>query len=99
MSQVVVGPVDAPATDLGSLISLDHRDNVAGMVDRAREAGAKVVTGGRPRTRALEAGGYYEPTPVGGAGPDAEIVHDGGFGPPPGAPPSRGAHVGPGGGS
>src|SRR3712207_4921344 len=30
MSQVVVGPVDDPATDLGSLISLGHRDNVAG---------------------------------------------------------------------
>ena len=48
MSQVVVGPVDDPATDLGSLLSGKHRDSDAAMVDRARTAGAKVVTGGRP---------------------------------------------------
>jgi betaine-aldehyde dehydrogenase len=81
MSQVVVGPVDDPATDLGSLISLDHRDRVAGMVDRAREAGAKVVTGGRPGTGALEAGAYYEPTLVVDAAQDSEIVQDEVFGP------------------
>ena len=81
MSQVVVGPVDDPATDLGSLISLNHRDNVAGMVDRAREAGAKVVTGGRPGTGALEAGAYYEPTLVVDAAQDSEIVQDEVFGP------------------
>ncbi|SDZ06928.1 1-pyrroline dehydrogenase [Geodermatophilus africanus] len=81
MSQVVVGPVDDPATDLGSLISLDHRDNVAGMVDRAREAGAKVVTGGRPGSGALKAGAYYEPTLVVDAAQDSEIVQDEVFGP------------------
>src|SRR5919107_1566167 len=58
MSQVVVGPVDDPATDLGSLISVNHRDNVAGMVDRAREAGAKGVTGGGPRSRSPGGGAH-----------------------------------------
>ena len=81
MSQVVIGPVDDLATDLGSLISVAHRDSVAGMVDRARSAGAKVVTGGRPGTGALEAGAYYEPTLVVDAAQDSEIVQEEIFGP------------------
>jgi betaine-aldehyde dehydrogenase len=81
MSQVIVGPLDDPATDLGSLISTAHRDNVAAMVDRARSAGAKVVTGGRRGTGALEAGAYYEPTLVVDAAQDSEIVQEEIFGP------------------
>jgi betaine-aldehyde dehydrogenase len=81
MSQVVIGPVDDPATDLGSLVSLAHRDKVAAMVDRARAAGAKVVTGGRNGTGALEAGAYYEPTLVIDAAQDSEIVQEEIFGP------------------
>jgi betaine-aldehyde dehydrogenase len=81
MGRVVVGAVDDPATDLGSLISLRHRDKVAAMVDRARDAGAKVVTGGRAGTGALERGAYYEPTLVVDAAQDSEIVQDEVFGP------------------
>jgi betaine-aldehyde dehydrogenase len=81
MAGVVVGPVDDQATDMGSLISLAHRDRVAAMVDRARDAGAKVVTGGRPGTGALERGAYYEPTLVVDAAQDSEIVQDEVFGP------------------
>ncbi len=81
MAQVVIGPVDDPATDLGSLISIRHRDNVAAMVDRARTAGAKVVTGGRPCAGGLETGAYYEPTLVVDAAQDSEVVQDEIFGP------------------
>ncbi|MDT0353087.1 gamma-aminobutyraldehyde dehydrogenase [Pseudonocardia charpentierae] len=81
MSQVVIGRIDDPATDLGSLISTRHRDHVAGMVDRARAAGAKVVTGGRRGTGDLESGAYYEPTLVIDAAQDSEIVQEEIFGP------------------
>jgi acyl-CoA reductase-like NAD-dependent aldehyde dehydrogenase len=81
MAQVVVGPTDDPATELGSLMSAAHRDKVAGMVERARAAGAKVVTGGRPGTGALEEGAYYEPTLVVDAAQDSEIVQEEIFGP------------------
>ncbi len=81
MSQVVLGPVYDPATDLGSLISTAHRDDVAGMVDRARAAGAKVVTGGRAGTGDLAVGAYYEPTLVVDAAQDSEIVQEEVFGP------------------
>ena len=81
MSHVVVGAVDDPATDLGSLISGKHRDTVAGIVDRARDGGAKVVTGGRCGTGALEAGAYYEPTLVVDAAQNSEVVQEEIFGP------------------
>ena len=81
MSHVVLGAVDDPATDLGSLISFAHRDKVAGMVDRARDTGAKVLTGGRCGTGALEAGGYYEPTLIIDAVQSSEIVQEEVFGP------------------
>ena len=81
MGRVVVGPVDDPATDLGSLISTAHRDRVAALVDRARDAGAKVVTGGRPGTGSLARGAYYEPTLIVDAAQDSEIVQQEVFGP------------------
>jgi betaine-aldehyde dehydrogenase len=81
MDGVVAGPVDDPATDLGSLISRPHRDRVAAMVERARGAGAKVVTGGRCGTGDLAVGAYYEPTLVVDAAQDSEIVQDEVFGP------------------
>ncbi len=81
MSQVIIGDVDDLATDLGSLISRQHRDRVAGLVDRARAGGAKIVTGGRPGTGDLEAGAYYEPTLIVDAAQDSEIVQDEIFGP------------------
>jgi betaine-aldehyde dehydrogenase len=46
MSKVVVGDPADPNTDLGPLISLAHRDKVAGIVARAPREGARVVTGG-----------------------------------------------------
>lgn len=81
MAQIVMGPTDDPATDLGSLISLNHRDKVSAMVERARGTGAKVVTGGRPGTGALERGAYYEPTLIVDATQESEIVQEEIFGP------------------
>jgi acyl-CoA reductase-like NAD-dependent aldehyde dehydrogenase len=51
-------PLD-PETQVGSLISTAHRDRVHGFVERGREEGAEVVTGGRP---ANGKGAFYEPT-------------------------------------
>ncbi|MBR7502882.1 aldehyde dehydrogenase family protein, partial [Mycobacterium tuberculosis] len=51
MAGVRLGDPSDPATDMGSLISLTHRDRVAAMVERAREAGATIRTGGQIPTR------------------------------------------------
>ena len=72
-------PLD-PATDIGPLISVAQRDRVAGFVDRARAAGAKIVTGGRV-PEGLGHGAFYAPTLVVDAAQDSEIVRQEVFGP------------------
>jgi betaine-aldehyde dehydrogenase len=81
MDDVRFGPLDDPATDMGSLISLKQRDKVASMVDAAREAGATVVCGGRAAGGAFAAGAYYEPTLITDAAQDSAIVQQEIFGP------------------
>jgi betaine-aldehyde dehydrogenase len=78
MAGVRVGDPTDPATDLGPLVSFAQRDRVAGFVDRARDAGAKIVTGGD--IPALN-GAYYLPTLITGVGQDAEVVQSEIFGP------------------
>ena len=53
--------------DLGSLVSVDHRDRVAAHVDDARQKGATVLTGGQPRPDLGPA--FYEPTILEGVTP------------------------------
>ncbi len=57
--QLRVGDPLDPETQVGSLISSEHRDKVHGFVERGREEGAEVVTGGE-----LEGGkgAFYKPT-------------------------------------
>ncbi len=82
MAGVRVGPTSDPGTDLGALISRRHRDRVAGMVERAKAAGAKVVCGGSaPEDEQLRLGSYYLPTLVVDADQRSEIVQDEVFGP------------------
>jgi betaine-aldehyde dehydrogenase len=77
---VRLGPTSDPATDLGPLISMAHRDKVAGMVDRAR-AYARIVTGGEVPDGTLAAGSYYTPTLIADAGKTNEVIRDEVFGP------------------
>ena len=51
-------PLD-PETQVGSLISPEHRDKVHGFVERGREEGAEVVTGGEVGNGK---GAFYPPT-------------------------------------
>jgi betaine-aldehyde dehydrogenase len=70
-------PLD-PSTDIGPLISADHRDRVHGFVSRAVDAGATAVVGGE-----LPAGHgfFYPPTLIVGAQQSSEIVQGEVFGP------------------
>ena len=78
MAGVKLGDPMDPLTDLGPLVSYAQRDRVAGFVDRAVEAGAKVVTGG---TAPGGPGAYYQPTLIVDAAQDSEIVQREVFGP------------------
>ena len=74
-------PVGRPAdegVDLGPVVSSAQRERMAGMVDRAREAGAEVVTGG---AKVDGDGFFFQPTVVAGPAQDAEIVQKEVFGP------------------
>jgi betaine-aldehyde dehydrogenase len=59
--RLVVGPGLDPATDVGPLISTDHRDSVAAYVDDAKQRGAKAIAGGTI-PEGLPNGAYYLPT-------------------------------------
>ncbi|MGI5323886.1 aldehyde dehydrogenase [Actinomadura nitritigenes] len=62
-----VGPGTDPATQVAPLVTHAHRDRVAGMVDRARAEGARVLCGGRaPDGDAWSRGAYYLPTVLDG---------------------------------
>ncbi|MFN8189813.1 MAG: aminobutyraldehyde dehydrogenase [Nocardioidaceae bacterium] len=78
LAAIRVGAPDDPTTDIGPLISAEHRDRVHGFVSRAVEAGARVVTGGEIPPGA---GFAYPPTLVTGVEQSAEIVQDEVFGP------------------
>jgi betaine-aldehyde dehydrogenase len=78
MNKVVVGDPHDPDTDLGPLISMAHRDKVAGMVARAAGQGGRVVTGGVIPDLP---GSFYRPTLIADVAEDSEVYRDEIFGP------------------
>ena len=81
MVSVRLGDPFDERTDQGPLISRRQQEHVSGFVERAREAGAKVVCGGAVPGGALARGAYYEPTLIVDALQRSEIVQDEVFGP------------------
>jgi betaine-aldehyde dehydrogenase len=60
-------------TRIGPMVSIAQRDSVKGYVDRAKSAGARIVTGGGiPKGR--EKGAWFEPTLIADPRQDSEIV-------------------------
>ena len=74
-----VGDPFDPANYVGPLISAKQRDKVQGMVDRAVDAGATIVTGGSSTQH--EKGFFFQPTVIVGADENSEIAQDEVFGP------------------
>ncbi len=78
VESIKVGPLADEEVEVGPLVSAKQRESVSGFVDRARAAGATVLTGGE----ALPGDGfYYRPSVVTDVGQDAEIVQREVFGP------------------
>ena len=67
-----------PETQVGSLISTAHRDKVHGYVERGREEGAEVVTGG---TIGEGKGAFYPPTVLAGVENGMSVAQEEIFGP------------------
>ena len=74
-----VGDPFDTANYVGPLISAKQRDKVQGMVDRAVETGAMIVTGGSSTQH--EKGFFFQPTVIVGADENSEIAQDEVFGP------------------
>jgi aldehyde dehydrogenase (NAD+)/betaine-aldehyde dehydrogenase len=70
-------PLD-PETQVGSLISAEHRDRVHGYVEAGREEGAELVTGGEPVNGK---GAFYPPTVLAGVTQQMTVAQEEIFGP------------------
>ncbi len=73
-------PADA-ASQVGSLISQDHRDKVEGYIQIARNEGATVHTGGQRPKDLPDAGAFLEPTVITGVDQASRCVQEEIFGP------------------
>jgi betaine-aldehyde dehydrogenase len=80
MRAVKVGDPLDDDTQVGPLISARQRERVAGFVDRAKAAGATILTGGTIPS-GLDQGYYYAPTVICDVDQSAEIVQGEVFGP------------------
>ena len=78
LGEIRVGDPRDPRSDIGPLISLEHRSRVHDFVDRAVAAGATVRAGG---VLPEGDGAYYPPTLITGVQQSAEIVQHEVFGP------------------
>jgi len=80
MRAVKVGSPYEDGVAMGPLISGIQKERVYGIVNRAKQAGAKILTGGgTPKGR--DKGYFIEPTVIGGVAQNAEIVQNEVFGP------------------
>jgi acyl-CoA reductase-like NAD-dependent aldehyde dehydrogenase len=76
-----VGPAYADDTDMGPLISVQHRERVAGYLDRGVRDGATLVTGGQHPDGAPPGGYYLTPVVFANVQPNMVIARDEIFGP------------------
>ena len=77
-SSLKVGDPLDPETQVGSLISMEHRDRVHGYVEAGRDEGAEVVTGGEP---ADGKGAFYPPTVLAQVDNSMRVAQEEIFGP------------------
>jgi aldehyde dehydrogenase (NAD+)/betaine-aldehyde dehydrogenase len=76
--RIKVGDPLDPDTQMGSLVSTNHRDRVHGFVEKGREEGAEVVVGGEP---ADGNGAFYPPTVIAKVDNSMTVAQEEIFGP------------------
>lgn len=72
-------PLADETLDMGPLVNQAGLDKVAAMVDRAREAGAEILTGGARAD--VQQGYHYQPTVIAGCTPQMDVMSQEIFGP------------------
>jgi len=82
MAKLQVGPGDDPDSEMGPLITKEHREKVAGYVERGAAEGASVVVDGRQHECALQRRGFFlGPTLIDRVRPGMSVYDDEIFGP------------------
>ncbi len=80
MRSVKIGLPFDDASEMGPLISKIQRERVSGFVERAKQSGAKILTGGGI-PKSFDRGYFFEPTVIAETSQNAEIVQNEVFGP------------------
>ena len=81
-SRLTIGDPLNPQTQIGSLISMEHRERVLGYVEKAKASGASLLLGGgAPKEKALAGGAFVLPTVFDNCEDDMPHVREEIFGP------------------
>jgi acyl-CoA reductase-like NAD-dependent aldehyde dehydrogenase len=82
VERIRIGLPEREGTQMGSLISPEHRDRVLGFVRAGTEDGAELLAGGGPpQDEELAAGAFVLPTVFGGVAPEHRLAREEVFGP------------------
>ena len=81
LPKVKVGPGTDPESEMGPLVTREHRDKVAGYLDSGRQQGATVVRDGREDPVAKGDGFYLGVSLLDGVTPEMDAYRDEIFGP------------------
>ena len=81
LSKIRVGPGSDPASEMGPLVTQQHRDKVASYLDRGREQGATVIVDGREHDSYRSAGFFLGPSLIDDVTPDMDSYCNEIFGP------------------
>jgi acyl-CoA reductase-like NAD-dependent aldehyde dehydrogenase len=82
VERIALGHPEADGTQMGSLISPEHRERVLGFIGAARDDGGELLAGGgAPAAPELTGGAYVEPTVFGGVEPGHTLAREEVFGP------------------
>jgi malonate-semialdehyde dehydrogenase (acetylating)/methylmalonate-semialdehyde dehydrogenase len=76
-----IGPGTEPDSEMGPLVTREHRDKVASYIDKGRRAGATVVVDGREAPVAKGDGFFLGVSLLDGVTPDMDVYTDEIFGP------------------
>ena len=82
VSKIRLGMPEDETTQMGSLITLQHRQRVLDFIGRGTAEGAKLLFGGKiPAASSLERGAFLEPTVFDEVHPSSQLASDEIFGP------------------
>jgi malonate-semialdehyde dehydrogenase (acetylating)/methylmalonate-semialdehyde dehydrogenase len=76
-----IGPGNEPDSEMGPLVSREHRDKVASYIDKGRDAGATVVVDGRDNPVAQGEGFFLGVSLLDDVKPEMDVYKDEIFGP------------------